>query len=180
MSQAFNSGRRATEAQLAPEFLDVEEALNRLVKTLKSLAECFAVEGVESFLEGIESDARDGISTILMACRRTLEGLEELVSSLQTIKKTSSAHGYTIERIWKDDVLQRQDALPWMANGRSLQDLFDTLNMHSVVTAMLISITKRYDVFFDLFIGLIVNNIQSLNPWVGSRRCSYCRKDPGT
>jgi hypothetical protein len=124
--------------------LEVENTLDELDRLLKGLAKTFSSEGVDYFLTTIELEVQKGIATILMACRHTLHCLEALVTSLQTKRKANLQAGYSMQRLWHDVVLTRQDTLPWTANGGCLQDLQDVLKMHAMIMTMLESVTKRW------------------------------------
>jgi hypothetical protein len=140
--RAFSSGRRC--AEIVPgEFIEIEAELNRLAKVLKLLAESLVSSAVDSFLGSGDRVVQDGVGTILLSCRRTLEDLESFTSMYQTNRKSKTAGGFTLERLWNPALLEHYENFVWTADGGSVQDLHEFLRMHTVTVSMIRSICER-------------------------------------
>lgn len=125
------------------EFIQIESELNRLSKALKHLAELLVSEQIESFIGSADRVAQDGIGTIFISCRRTIEDLESVVSMYQSNRKSNTSGGFTIERLWNLSLLQNYNTFVWTADGGTIHELYELLRMHTVTISMLSSICER-------------------------------------
>jgi hypothetical protein len=141
-ARAFTSGRKVS-ANVPPEFLLIEVDLNHLSQVLKQLAEFFVSEVVDNFVSAAPQAAQDGMGTIIMSCRRTLDGLEQFTSRYQTNTKTQTAGGFTLERQWNLNLLENYDQPIWGSDERSIINLHDMLRMHAVTVTMLKVILEK-------------------------------------
>lgn len=141
--RAFSSGRRCAEIVPA-EFIVVEAELNRLAKALKRLAENLVSECIESFIASAERAVQDGVGTILLSCRRTLEDLESITSMYQTTRKSTTSGGFSLERLWNQSLVENYETFIWTVDGGTIQDLHEFLRMHTASVSMLTSIVETY------------------------------------
>jgi hypothetical protein len=144
-ARAFTSGRKGSPNAVPSEFMLIEMDLNHLSKVLKQLAEYFVLESVDNFVSSSEKVAQDGIGTIIMSCRRTLDGLEAFTSKYQTNAKTKTGErgGFTLERQWNPSLLADYDQPIWGGDERSIINLHDMLRMHAVTVTMLKVILEK-------------------------------------
>jgi hypothetical protein len=140
--RAFTSGRRCAD-MVPAEFVEVEAELNRLAKALKRLAENLVSETNESFIATAERPIQDGVGTILLSCRRTLQDLESITSMYQTNRKSKTNGGFTLERLWNQSLLDNYETFIWTVDSGTIQDLHEFLRMHSASVSMLSSIIEQ-------------------------------------
>jgi hypothetical protein len=148
--RAFTGGNRKTSPR---EFLDVEDELNRLSKSLKALAESLFSDETESFVSQADRHSQEGVAAIFLSCKRTLDDLESYIEHNQVIRKNKTLGGYTIERSWSNLVLSNYRNMMWTAEGGSIYNLRDMLAMHGATIAMLRSILERSVLFRSLYVG---------------------------
>lgn len=138
------SPRHNAGTSLPPEFVVIEDELGSFSKSLKLLGESLVSEGIESFISSAGHKVQDNISTILRSCHRILEDLESLTFSYQVRIKVQSSRGVTLQRNWRATVLADYQYVIWTANGGTIRNLEEVLDIHTVVVAMLKAILDGY------------------------------------
>jgi hypothetical protein len=138
--RAFTSGR----ASAPREFLQVESELNGVAKSLKLLAETLLLDGSEQLIQQAEANIQNGLATILLSCKRTLDDLESLIDQYQVIKKNRTSGGYTVERSWSELVIQNYSSMMWTTEGGNIQDLRELLHVHTASISLTKNALQRY------------------------------------
>lgn len=139
IGRAFTSCRKNAPA----EFLDIETEIGGLAKALKLLAEAMHADVEIALLQNAGMETKDGISTILNSCQRTVNDLDSLMDQYQVIKKHRTVGGFAIERAWSDLVLAEYKTMIWTTEGGNLQNLREFLQMHTTSMKVLTEALQR-------------------------------------
>lgn len=138
--RAFASGR----ASAPGEFLQIESELNGVAKSLKLLAETLLLDGSEQLIQQAGAHIQNGLATILLSCKRTLDDLESLIDQYQVIKKNRTSGGYTVERSWSELVIQNYSSMMWTTEGGNIQDLRELLHLYTASISLTKNSLQRY------------------------------------
>lgn len=143
---AWRTGRAFTSGRLnAPrEFLQIESELNGVAKALKLLAETLLSDGPEQLIQQAEPYIQNGLTTILLSSKRTLDDLESLIDQYQVIRKNRTSGGYTVERSWSELVIQNYTSMMWTTEGGDIHDLRELLHIHTASISLTKNALQRY------------------------------------
>lgn len=130
-----NSVRRRTSTRLFNEHftdgnaVEVENELKSLTSAITYLAE--ALDQDDTLLTRSDRKTREGLDKILGNCRRTLEGLDGLVTQYQEVRRPDDAGGAMVQRSWRSILLRNYKKISWTTGGGNIQSLRNMLAMHT-------------------------------------------------
>lgn len=139
ISRTFTAGRKDAPS----EFQEIEVEVSGLSKTLKLFAECLHTDDSQALLARANTDVQSGVATIFKSCQKTVNDLDSLVDQYQVIKKHRTVGGFAIERSWGDLILAKYRTVMWTAEGGTMRNLKDLLQMHASCILILVKALQR-------------------------------------
>ncbi|KAF2028478.1 hypothetical protein EK21DRAFT_101798 [Setomelanomma holmii] len=157
IGRAFAAGRKDAPA----EFRDIETEVTGLAQVLKQLAEALHPS---TAWEAVGEDVQDGIGTIFVSCKRTVDDLDTLIEQYQAIKKHRTVGGFAIERTWSDLVSKEYKTMIWTSEGGNLQCLRESLRAHSIsITILLQTLRSEPAASLQTFVNPIAHRTHSIH-----------------